>query len=451
MAEDKTIQFYAKLESPSLRVDREQGIIRGVSVITGNLTAIGHDLDVDDTTLRQVELEGREKKKVPVKINHKTGVDAVCGHLINFRREQGTHKVLADWKLLKSHPSYNVILETAEEQPETVGLSVSFKGPDAPVIIGGRAKARCVQLLSTDYVIHPAANPGGLFQAKVDSQPKGTMAQDNNTPNPEPTIADVLAAIQGLTKTVQEQGEFINSLQSERAAQEAYEIAGLTDEQAAELGIDAEDLQAAQQFIAENFGEEALAQVQEQTQAEIAGADGADGQGDGQGGDGADGADGKAAAAASAAAAPATAMSAKLASLEKVVTNLTSKLEKAELQAEKDAIDAEFDQVQQRLTELEQHEKRVVELEAENKKLVQALRGAGTRAVSVNFSAAGVVSNEDETAFESRVAKRVTELTAKDSNLSERSARVRAWGELIAQDPEGYQQFRARNRGVTTL
>ncbi len=67
-------------------------------------------------------------------------------------------------------------METAEEQPETVGLSVSFT--EAP---GGGKFARVKELLSVDYVTQPAANPTGLFQAKgtasVDLAIGGTLAR----------------------------------------------------------------------------------------------------------------------------------------------------------------------------------------------------------------------------------------------------------------------------------
>lgn len=149
-------------QPPRPRIDRDSGVIRGVSVITGGVTAIGHDLDIDNETLKQIKLEADRLKKVPVKTDHGTGVLAVCGHLTNFRIKD--NKLLADWNLLKKHPGYEQIMETAEAQPETVGLSVSFQGPDSPTVINGRAKARCVKLLSVDYVIHPAANDG-LFQA----------------------------------------------------------------------------------------------------------------------------------------------------------------------------------------------------------------------------------------------------------------------------------------------
>jgi len=435
-----TIQFYAKLDTSKTRVDHEAGVIRGVSVITGNLTAIGHELDVDDTTLTQIQFEGQRMQKVPVKINHGSGVDAVCGHLINFRREG--NKVLADWKLLKSHPQFSQILETAEEQPETVGLSVSFKGPENPVVVDGRNMARCETLLSTDYVIHPAANPTGLFQQKpVDNQGTSKMANDNK----EPTLSDVLAAVNALSQKVESQGQFIEGLQNQQAEAEALEIAGLTTEQAEALGISIEDLQAAQDYISENFGDEALSQITQETQAEYAGADTGSEAGDAAGAS----AGSEAGDAAGANSSPAVAaMSAELNKLGAAVTNLTAKLNRQELKAERDQLDAEFEAIETRFTELEQKEQRLTELEAENENLKKALNGAGRRLITTNFSASGAQVNKDENAFESKVAKKVEEFKALDPKLSDASAKAKAWQFCINEDPDGYNQFRAK--GTTT-
>lgn len=155
------------IKSKGLRLDRESGIIRSVSVITTG-EAVGHDLIVDRVTLEQIEHQGKQRGKVPVKVNHKSGVDAVCGHLVNFRRKGD--KVLADWKLLKSHPQYETIMETVEVQPETVGLSVSYSSATEHMGPGGLASARIGELHSVDYVVHPAANRDGLFAARVNGR-----------------------------------------------------------------------------------------------------------------------------------------------------------------------------------------------------------------------------------------------------------------------------------------
>ena len=141
-------------------VDTENAVILGVSVITSGLVARGHDLAVDAVTLEQVLSAAETKGQVPVKVNHKSGAEAVCGYLDGFRLEG--KKIKADWHLLQTHPQTPQILEIAERMPSGVGLSASFLAPAKTE----KGKARCEELLSVDYVTLPAANPDGLFSAR---------------------------------------------------------------------------------------------------------------------------------------------------------------------------------------------------------------------------------------------------------------------------------------------
>ena len=119
-------QYHFEVTELSGDLDKEAGVIRGVSVITGGVQAKGHNLEVDATTLAQMHALGEKKGQVPVKWNHKTGADAVNGFFTNFRIE-GT-KLKADWHLLKSHGQYSHAMELAERMPENVGFSASFMG-----------------------------------------------------------------------------------------------------------------------------------------------------------------------------------------------------------------------------------------------------------------------------------------------------------------------------------
>jgi hypothetical protein len=168
----KTIFFDQVLESAG--IDSDAGIVKGVSVITSGVTARGHDLEVDDTTIMQMFEKCVEKGQVAVKWNHKTGADAVNGYLKDFRIEG--NKLKADWHLLKSHERYEHAMEMAEKMPQNVGLSASFLGKD--VTINGRKHARCSDVISVDLVSSPAANPDGLFQSKVDSKDNIDMEND---------------------------------------------------------------------------------------------------------------------------------------------------------------------------------------------------------------------------------------------------------------------------------
>lgn len=190
---------FAAVALSSTKVDAAKGIIKGVSVITSGITAKGHNLEVDMTTLRQMKELAMKKGKVPVKWNHKTGADAVNGYLQNFRISG--RKLLADWHLLKTHPNYDHAIELAEKMPESVGLSASFMGENESK--GGKHFARCEDLISVDLVATAAANPDGLFSALVDT-PESGMAQTVTPPANDPAnkapidLAAILSAVNGI-------------------------------------------------------------------------------------------------------------------------------------------------------------------------------------------------------------------------------------------------------------
>lgn len=151
-------------------VDRASGIIRGVSVITSGVEAKGHGFSIDHQTLESVMLCAEAYKDgVQVKVNHGTGFDSIVGSLRNFRIEG--EKLLADLHLLKTHEMCPRVLEIAETMPASVGLSIAFSG--VPEKKNGENFVRCTELYSCDLVDHPAANPSGLFSARVDSKEKG--------------------------------------------------------------------------------------------------------------------------------------------------------------------------------------------------------------------------------------------------------------------------------------
>ena len=229
------------------RVDRGNGIIRGVSIITSGLTARGHDLQVDHTTLKQMAIACKKMGTVPTKWNHKSGADAVNGYLDNFHIDGA--KLLGDWHLLQTHPNYEQAIELAERMPTNEGLSAAFTGDDEYVEVNGKKQlaARCDSVISVDLVATPAANPTGLFQAKTDDSVDGrgrgdiSMKLDTQT-NPgatEPSQADLLTAITELQQMVAAQGQTIAALQEESAGHgedlSLEDILGLSEEQITEL------------------------------------------------------------------------------------------------------------------------------------------------------------------------------------------------------------------------
>jgi TolA-binding protein len=201
-------EFHTALERS--KVDAHNGIIYGVSLITGGITARGHELEVDHKTVSQLKECAEKRGTVPVKWNHRSGADAVCGYLDNFRVE-GV-KLLGDWHLLKTHPNYAQAIELAERMPNNIGLSAAFMGEDEAR--GGKKFARASELVSVDLVSTPAANPDGLFEEKVDTREFDRMNDQTNVQSEgQPTLADVIAAIEGMAQQMQSMSETITDLQ----------------------------------------------------------------------------------------------------------------------------------------------------------------------------------------------------------------------------------------------
>jgi hypothetical protein len=167
------------------QVDWDNGILRGVSVITEG-EAKGHGMVIDSTTLEQVKACAETYTDgLRVKMDHYTGIDAMVGVLRNFVID-GT-QLRADLHLIKNHDDFEKILEMAENMPGSFGLSISFSGesegveipsddsevePNSGELPTGSVEivraARCMEIYSADLVDQPAANPTGLFQAMSD-------------------------------------------------------------------------------------------------------------------------------------------------------------------------------------------------------------------------------------------------------------------------------------------
>jgi hypothetical protein len=150
-------------------IDSQAATISDVSVITVG-EAKGHGLMIDAQTLVEVKAAAETYAGgLKVKTDHYTGFNEIVGTLKNFRIDGD--QLRADLYLLKNHDATPRILEMAELMPDTFGLSISFTGEheenDNDIVF-----ARCTEIYSADLVDAPAANPTGLFSAKVDSGKK---------------------------------------------------------------------------------------------------------------------------------------------------------------------------------------------------------------------------------------------------------------------------------------
>lgn len=147
-------------------IDSQAGIISDVSVITVG-EAKGHGMLIDAQTLMEVKRAAETYSGgLKVKTDHYSGFNEIVGVLKDFRIDGD--QLRADLHLLKNHEATARILEMAELMPDTFGLSISFSGQHDESD-GGTLFARCSEIYSADLVDAPAANPTGLFSAKVDS------------------------------------------------------------------------------------------------------------------------------------------------------------------------------------------------------------------------------------------------------------------------------------------
>jgi ribosomal protein L12E/L44/L45/RPP1/RPP2 len=169
-----------------LKIEREAGIIRGVSVITRG-PAIGHGFDVDDVMLRQVAaLINAQPKGVKSRLTHcdggffgggKDAVEVMVGRWKNAVVDGD--RCRADVHLGKyadSSPSgmlRTYLLSVAEEDPEIIGPSIVFvrapfeerrdeKNQTLP------PAGRVAEVLAVDFVGDPGANPAGMLNTGPD-------------------------------------------------------------------------------------------------------------------------------------------------------------------------------------------------------------------------------------------------------------------------------------------
>lgn len=430
-------EFYTPYSSAQ-KVDSVNGVIHGVAVITSGVKARGHDLEVDAKTLHQIKECAEKLGTVPVKWNHRTGADAVNGYLDNFRIEG--EKLLGDWHLLKSHDRFSQAIEMAERMPANVGLSAAFMGEDE--MENGQKKARCSELISVDLVANPAANPSGLFEAKlpaaatefagsVDTQNNERTFMDNQnqaqaSAATEPSMSDLLAAIQNLTERVAAQDETIAAL-SQGAENDndisLEEIMDLTQEDIAALvqageitEEDAAGIQAYQaEVIAALEADEAGKQGGEPA-GELAGA-GAGVESSTGGSEG-------------------TALSA----LQKQVRELSARFEREDAAAEENEIAHYFSTIEGNMTQLAAERAELKEfadkLTAENEALRNALK-TGIRPLAFSAEGAAINGKNGELhEFEARV----------QNHKSQGKTHAQAVMLAHKENPEAHQDW-IRNQG----
>lgn len=139
--------------------EMEELELPGVSILEEG-EAKGHDLFVDKKSLEEaLALMKQAKNGIKVKMNHGSGLDAVCALARNPRIEEG--KLVADLRLLRNSPHYGLIKEMAAEAPDQFGVSLAFVNESET--IDGKDYIRPQSIASADLVSSPAAT-NGLFE-----------------------------------------------------------------------------------------------------------------------------------------------------------------------------------------------------------------------------------------------------------------------------------------------
>ncbi|NBW02033.1 MAG: hypothetical protein EBR85_10225, partial [Betaproteobacteria bacterium] len=139
---------------------------KGISVITAG-PALGHGMVIDAETLNQVVEKGNEAGQVKVLSDHSSSVSNIIGYLENFGLDGG--RVRADLTLFESHEGFAYFSELISTLPGQIGFSISFSGVPREAADGTQL-ADVQTLFSVDLVTSPAANPTGVFHARVDSK-----------------------------------------------------------------------------------------------------------------------------------------------------------------------------------------------------------------------------------------------------------------------------------------
>lgn len=122
---------------------------------------------IDADTLEQVVQAGNDLGQVKVLSDHSSSVSNIIGYLENFTLDGG--RVRADLTLFESHEGFAYFSELISTLPGQIGFSISFSGVPR-MAEDGTQLADVSTLYSVDLVTTPAANPTGVYSARVDTR-----------------------------------------------------------------------------------------------------------------------------------------------------------------------------------------------------------------------------------------------------------------------------------------
>lgn len=271
------------------RIDREKGIIYGVSVITGDREASGHEMYVDQVMVEQVYQAGLSAGDVGVKarFDHpnpcSNSMGTELGRFRNFSLDGNQVRAdlhLNDASAISPNGNYrDYVLSLAEEDPEQFATSIVFRmaesympqkedypdqdpSDDNPFWF---EHARVKSMTHVDVVNEGAANDG-LFSNKVEMAYMALKAKQFITDNKEilkPALSELVGEIikeNPQTHTQMESKNFFERLFSSKSKEEVEEVANEVtaelsskESEVAELSSKIEELTASIEEQKENF------------------------------------------------------------------------------------------------------------------------------------------------------------------------------------------------------
>jgi len=189
------------------RVDAENGILRGVRVITKGEAKthsfLGCPIICDDITISDVVREASTfADGVPVKLAHGTDIEELVGSIRGIYTDGDCAR--GDLYLLKTHEAFPTLIEMAETMPSNFGVSISFLNLPEPVmnsVMGDDGDGdNDVSGINPDYqddIVAYAARvvEGGLFSADLVSNPScnpSLFSIMSETPTPEAPAVEVV-------------------------------------------------------------------------------------------------------------------------------------------------------------------------------------------------------------------------------------------------------------------
>ena len=194
------------------RVDRENGVIYGVAIVTEG-EAKGHRVNLDSEFVANTVRMGNEKQQgLKARFGHPTMSSTALGTFIGRFKSFRTDGAIARADLLLSDTAketpqgdlYDYVLSMAEEEPDMFGTSIVFKPGKAyrreqdgsKTYVEDRTSGETKtfieieSLQGADVVDEPAANASGLFSAWNETTIAGQVSEFLDT------HPDVLAVVE---------------------------------------------------------------------------------------------------------------------------------------------------------------------------------------------------------------------------------------------------------------